>query len=67
MWLHKPATDLGDDPARIADRGGSASGGTVAGGAIPALDRQGAAITPQILIMRMLDACNVTPPPSSRR
>ncbi|QGP81293.1 alpha/beta hydrolase fold domain-containing protein [Sphingobium sp. CAP-1] len=54
-WLHREATALGVDAARIAVRGESAGGGLAAALCLLARDRGGPAIAHQNLIYPMLD------------
>lgn len=59
-WTARNAADLGIDPARLIVAGGSAGGGLSAGTALLARDRQGPALSGQVLIYPMLDDRNET-------
>jgi acetyl esterase/lipase len=63
VWLHDHAAELGVSTDRIAVFGDSAGGGLAAAVSILARDRQGPAITKQILLMPMLDDRNIDPDP----
>lgn len=54
-WLHRNATDLGVDPARVAIGGGSAGGGLAACLGLLARDRAELAVAFQFLVFPMLD------------
>jgi acetyl esterase/lipase len=63
VWLATHASELGVDPDRIAIMGDSAGGGLAAGVAILGRDRNGPALTRQILLYPMLDDRTITPDP----
>jgi acetyl esterase/lipase len=62
-WLADNAEMLGVDPARIGVMGDSAGGGLAAGVSLLARDREGPAISQQLLIYPMLDDRPQTPDP----
>jgi acetyl esterase/lipase len=61
-WLADHAADLGVDPSRIAVMGDSGGGGSTAGAAILARERD-VPVARQILVYPMLDDRNTTPGP----
>ncbi len=63
-WLAQHAVELGVDPGRIAVMGDSGGGGVAAGVALIARDRNGPAISRQLLIYPMLDDRTTTPDPA---
>lgn len=60
-WTAENAARLGIDPARLVVAGGSAGGGLAAAVALLARDRQGPALSGQLLLCPMLDDRNDTP------
>lgn len=63
QWLHRHASQLNVDPARIAVMGNSAGGNLAAAVSIIARDRGGPAIARQLLIFPMLDDHNTVTDP----
>lgn len=60
-WTHKNAAELRIDPDRIAIGGASSGGGSAAGLALMARDRQEIPVCFQLLVYPMLDDRNTTP------